>query len=255
MASAVPDTFTYGVELFGIASFACCGAFQAVRADLSFFGTVLLSVTVGLGGGLFRDLVLGLQPVAFADLGYFCTPLVVAVVVFFAHSAASDRKVLGGSALDTCDAAAVAIASVSGCVKAVDHGANVSAAIALGVITAIGGGVVSNLLVQERPAVLCWGHEMLVTPAVLGAGPAAVLRTSGHLNLASAVACMALVLLIRVLALRRNWHTPRSLLWKAPGQRARRHRVDGSAGTASARTECTDGFAALLPYPVEGARR
>ena len=111
MAFEVTDTLTYVVELLGIAAFAWGGAFQAVRADLGLFGTALLAASVGLGGGLIRDLILGLRPVAFDDLGYFCTPVLVAVVVFFGHGVANDHRVAKGWVLDVCDAAAVGIAS------------------------------------------------------------------------------------------------------------------------------------------------
>ncbi|MGW2964115.1 trimeric intracellular cation channel family protein, partial [Streptomyces sp. NPDC001220] len=48
----------YVMDLFGIFAFALSGAFLAVRKDFDIFGAVILSEAAGLGGGLFRDLVL-----------------------------------------------------------------------------------------------------------------------------------------------------------------------------------------------------
>ncbi|MCE0538763.1 TRIC cation channel family protein [Kineosporia rhizophila] len=222
----------YCVELFGVMAFAFCGAFQAVRCDLGIFGVLLLSEAVALGGGLLRDLVLGVPPVAFHDLGFFIAPGCVALFVFWGHSSARDRKILEGKALDVCDAIAVAIATVTGCVKAMDHGSNVPAAVALGTMSAVGGGILANVLIAEVPPVLRWGHELLVTPAVLGASSAAILHATGHLAVGSAIGSMAAAFLLRVLALHRNWRTPRSLLWNEPAppvtadhRRRRLHRL------------------------------
>lgn len=52
----------YVMDLLGIFAFALSGAFLAVRKDFDIFGTVILSEAAGLGGGVFRDLVLGVTP-------------------------------------------------------------------------------------------------------------------------------------------------------------------------------------------------
>ncbi|WP_329240159.1 TRIC cation channel family protein [Actinoallomurus sp. NBC_01490] len=60
----------YSMDLIGIFAFALSGAFLPVRKDFDVFRTVILAEVAGPGDGLFRDLVLGIRPVAFTDVGY-----------------------------------------------------------------------------------------------------------------------------------------------------------------------------------------
>src|SRR5829696_8115841 len=117
----------YVMDLLGIFAFALSGAFLAVRKDFDVFGTVIHSGAAGLGGGLFRDLVLGVTPVAFTDLGYFFTPCVAAASVYFGHRLHNDDKVHEGRLFDLSDAAALGLFSVTGTIKALSHGFNIPA--------------------------------------------------------------------------------------------------------------------------------
>ena len=74
------------LDLIGIFVFAISGALLAVRKNFDVFGIAVLSEITALGGGLFRDLIIGaVPPAAFTDLGYFVTPLLATVLVFFLH--------------------------------------------------------------------------------------------------------------------------------------------------------------------------
>jgi uncharacterized membrane protein YeiH len=84
------------MDLIGIFTFALSGAFISVRRDFDVFGTVILSEAAGLGGGVFRDLVLRVTPVAFSDLGYFFTPIAAAALVYF------DHRLYDTAAVDSC---------------------------------------------------------------------------------------------------------------------------------------------------------
>jgi uncharacterized membrane protein YeiH len=76
----------HSLELAGIFVFAISGALLAVRKNFDVVGMAVLAEVTALGGGVFRDLVIGaVPPAAFTDLGYFLTPLVATVIVFFPH--------------------------------------------------------------------------------------------------------------------------------------------------------------------------
>ncbi len=71
------------LDLVGIFVFAISGALLAVRKNFDVFGIAVLAEVTALGGGLFRDVVIGaVPPAAFTDLGYFLTPLLAALLVF-----------------------------------------------------------------------------------------------------------------------------------------------------------------------------
>jgi uncharacterized membrane protein YeiH len=81
--SELSDAVQYSMDLIGIFAFALSGAFLAVHKDFNIFGTFLLAEAAGLGGELFRDLVIGVTPVAFTDTGYYLAPFVATLIIFF----------------------------------------------------------------------------------------------------------------------------------------------------------------------------
>lgn len=206
----------YMMDLLGIFAFALSGAFLAVRKDFDIFGTVILSEAAGLGGGLFRDLVLRLPPVAFTDLGYFFTPCAAAAIVYFGHRLRHDHKVNEAKLLDVSDAAALGLFSVTGTIKALSHGVNIPAAVTLGIASAVGGGVLAHLLALEQPALLSWNRDLYALPALAGATSTALLYRIGVLNIETAVGTSLFAFGLRLLALRYKWRTPRSHFWRNP---------------------------------------
>jgi uncharacterized membrane protein YeiH len=201
----------YVMNLVGILAFALSGAFLGVRKDFDVFGVVMLAEAVGLGGGVFRDLVIGVRPVAFSDPGYFCAPIVGGLVVF--HSARLQHR---ERAFDLFDAAALGLFSVTGATKAFAYGLNPEAATTLGFATAVGGGIVSSVLAMELPPLLRADRDLYALPALVDAGGVAVLHHFQLLNEWPAPAAATLAFALRVLALRRNWRTSRSRFWRNP---------------------------------------
>jgi uncharacterized membrane protein YeiH len=206
----------YVMDLLGIFSFALSGAFIAVRRDFDVFGTVILSEAAGLGGGLFRDLVLQVPPAAFTDLGYYFTPVAAAAVVHFGHRLYDDLLVRRSVIFDVSDAGALGLFSVTGTIKALAHGFNVPAAVTLGAASAVGGGVLASVLAMEVPSLLRWDRDLYALPAVAGAGSTAVLHLTGTLHVGTAVGASVFAISLRLLALRYGWRTPRSHFWRNP---------------------------------------
>ncbi|MTE21118.1 trimeric intracellular cation channel family protein [Streptomyces sp. TRM43335] len=195
------------LDLAGIFVFAISGALLAVRKNFDVVGMALLAGATGLGGGLFRDLVIGaVPPAAFTDLGYLLTPLAATALVFFLHPQVEriNRAVM------VFDAAGLGLFCVTGTVKAYGHGLGLAASAVLGLATAAGGGVVRDVLANEVPSLLRWDREVYALPAMVGATVVALLIHTGHLNGATSGAAAALAFVLRLLALRHNWRAPRA---------------------------------------------
>ncbi|MFE7773288.1 trimeric intracellular cation channel family protein [Streptomyces sp. NPDC057445] len=227
--SNVYEIFEHSVhtvaDLSGIFIFGVTGALVAVRKGFDIFGIAALAEITALGGGVFRDLVIGdVPPAAFKDMGYFMTPLVAAAVVFFLHPTINRI----GGAVQVVDAAGLGLFSVSGTVKAAVWGIEPFHAAAIGVATAVGGGVLRDLLAGEIPSLLRRDREMYALPSVLGAGTVAVLLEFGLLGPISSGAAMLATFGLRLLALRYGWCGP--LAWRSeaspasPGAGQRRQR-------------------------------
>ncbi|MFF3244650.1 trimeric intracellular cation channel family protein [Streptomyces sp. NPDC002870] len=217
----------YPLDLLGIFAFAISGAVLAVRKDYNLFATVVMAEAAGLGGGLFRDLVLGARPIAFTDPGYAAAPVVAAAIIYF-----SDVLQRRPQLCEVLDAAALGLFSTTGAIKALQHGFGAFAALALGVATALGGGILSSLLALEVPPVLRWDSDLYAVPAIVGAGSASFLHAIGQLQVITAVLSALVALELRLLAMNYGWRLPRSSTWRAKSQAAMQQHTPRLSATA-----------------------
>ncbi|WP_333737206.1 trimeric intracellular cation channel family protein [Streptomyces sp. IBSBF 2806] len=195
------------LDLIGIFVFAISGALLAVRKNFDVFGIAMLAEVTALGGGVFRDLVIGaVPPAAFTDLGYFLTPLLAALLVVFLHPQV-ERIQLG---VNVFDAAGLGLFCVTGTTKAYAYGLNLTASAALGIATAVGGGVLRDVLANEVPSLLRWDRDLYAVPAMAGAAVVALcIRYDMLTPLASGVAAVT-AFVLRLLAMRFHWRAPRA---------------------------------------------
>ena len=195
------------LDLVGIFVFGISGALLAVRKNFDVFGMATLAAATGLGGGLFRDIVIGaVPPAAFTDLGYFVMPMLATVFVFFLHPVVERINY----AVNVFDAAGLGLFCVTGTLKAHEYGLGLPASAALGLATAAGGGMLRDVLANEVPSVLRWDRDMYAVPAIAGATAAALLIRFGALNATTMGAAALLGFLLRLLALRFGWRAPRA---------------------------------------------
>ncbi|MEW2619844.1 trimeric intracellular cation channel family protein [Streptomyces sp. NPDC048106] len=195
------------LDVIGIFVFAISGALLAVRKNFDVFGIAVLAEVTALGGGLFRDVVIGaLPPAAFTDLGYFVTPLLATLVVFFLHPHVERIQ----TAVLVFDAAGLGLFCVSGTTKAYGYGLGLTASAALGLATAVGGGVLRDVLANEVPSLLRWDRDLYAVPAMVGAGMVVLcIRYDALTPLTSGLAALT-AFLLRLLAMRYHWRAPRA---------------------------------------------
>ncbi|WP_406455044.1 trimeric intracellular cation channel family protein [Streptomyces sp. NBC_00876] len=197
----------HALDIVGIFVFAISGALLAVRKNFDVFGIAVLAEVTALGGGLFRDVIIGaVPPAAFTDLGYFTTPLFAAGLVFFLHPQV-ERIQLG---VNVFDAAGLGLFCVTGTVKAYDYGLGLTASAALGLTTAVGGGVLRDVLANEVPSLLRWDRDLYAVPAIVGATMIALCIRFDALNAFSSGCAVLTAFVLRLLALRYHWRAPRA---------------------------------------------
>ncbi|MDH6112923.1 putative membrane protein YeiH [Kitasatospora sp. MAP12-15] len=202
------------LDLIGIFVFALSGGLLAVRKNMDIFGICVLAEVTALGGGVMRDLLIGATPpVAFANLGYFLTPLVAGLVVFFLHPEVERIN----RAVQTLDALGLGLFCVTGTAKAHDYGLGSVASVALGMLTAVGGGVIRDVLADETPSLLRWDREIYAVPALVGSIVVAFLIAANHLTTLTAASAAMTAFVLRMLALRYGWRAPRA--WHRNGSR------------------------------------
>jgi len=202
------------LNLIGTFVFAVSGALLAVRKNYDIVGMAVLAVITAIGGGVIRDLVIGaVPPVAFTDAIYLLLPLLATALTFFAHVQINRLN----AAVLVFDAAGLAVFCISGTAKALNYGLGPVPAAALGVLTAVGGGIMRDVLAQDEPSVLSAKSELYALPAVFGSAITVVIP---HLPINSSLAAgltAVLVFALRLLALRFGWRAPRA--WRTSDKR------------------------------------
>lgn len=200
------DAVQHVGELFGVFAFASSGALLAVRRDFDIFGIVVLACSTALGGGIIRDLVIGRTPAAaFVDLSYLWTAVLAAVIIFFWHP---PRRLTRGP-LEVADAFGLGLFCVTGTVIAYSRGLGAPSAALLGLVTAIGGGVIRDLLGGQTPNVLR-PDQIYALPALAGAIATAALLHFGVYQAWTGALAASGAIAFRLLALRFGWHAPQA---------------------------------------------
>ncbi|MEV1026197.1 trimeric intracellular cation channel family protein [Streptomyces sp. NPDC050264] len=207
----IQELFTPSVQhwldLIGIFVFAISGALMAVRKNWDVFGIVALAEATALGGGVFRDLVIGaVPPAAFTDLGYFVTPIIAAFFVFFLHPEVERTQL----AVNVFDAAGLGLFCVTGTTKAYDYGLGLTASAALGLTTAVGGGVLRDIIANEVPSLVRWDRDLYAVPAMVGAGIVVLCINYDALNGFTSAVAVLTAFLLRLLAMHYHWRAPRA---------------------------------------------
>ncbi len=107
------------------------------------------------------------------------------------------------------DAAGLAVFAVSGALVALDRSAGPLAATLIGGITAVGGGMLRDVLARQVPEVL--QRELYAVPALVGAALVVLLHDLDALTPVTAWLCVGLVFVIRVVAVALDLNAPRAL--------------------------------------------
>ena len=193
------------LDLLGTFVFGISGALVAVRRRLDLFGIMVLSVAAGLAGGMVRDMLLGATPpTALADPRYLLTALAAAICAFFGHRLLAHLS----KPVMVLDALGLGLFAVSGCRKALLFGLDPLPAVLLGVLTAVGGGAVRDLLVVETPRVL--RDEIYALAAMVGAAMVVAGAMLGLDQGWTAAAGVVAAFAVRLISVWRGWRAPRA---------------------------------------------
>jgi uncharacterized membrane protein YeiH len=191
------------LDLLGTFFFAISGSLLAVQRGYDIVGSLLLGSLTGLGGGVIRDLMIGVRPVAFEDPLKLIPPVAAAAVVFFLRSTVQRHS----RPLLMFDAAGLAVFCTTGTVTALRAGMNPVAAILLGVTTGVGGGLLRDVVANRDPQ-LFTPTDLYAVPAFLGAILIAVLWLLGWYSAITLYATASVVFAFRMLSLHFRWHIP-----------------------------------------------
>ena len=183
------------IMYFGDVVFAISGALTAARYRMDVLGFVLIGTITGIGGGTTRDLLLGRTVWWTQDpLELILCVAASLVTFFFIRSDITRRKGMIWS-----DALGLSVFGVVGCYVALQFGAPFVIAVFMGVVTATGGGVIRDVLTQNRPMIM--RGRLYATAALLGSLSYAVMRYLGVHEIAAEVVAFLAAFSLRASAI------------------------------------------------------
>ncbi len=175
-------------EYIGVAAFAISGAYVAIQKRMDIFGVYVIAFITSCGGGIIRDVVMDEGVPLFFNS--YTIMIIVIISTTIAIAFKSESKTMHMFMI-TCDALGLGIFAVNAGVKAINAGYNFPQFLFVASITAVGGGVMRDLLCQRVPVIL--RKEIYAMWALLGSAllwfihPFIGITLSMYLSLASIV--------------------------------------------------------------------
>lgn len=195
----------YISDLFGVAVFAITGALMAGRKSMDLFGVLVIAIITALGGGTLRDVILGNHPVSWIrDDTYILVATLAAVgTVIWVRL----TRPINETGLLLADAFGLAVFTVYGTEVALQHNLQPGTAVIMGVITAVGGGVLRDIICNEVP--LIFQKEIYAIACIAGSLIFLALRELVLPDWLVTATAMLVVLLIRLAAIHWKLSLPR----------------------------------------------
>lgn len=194
------------LDLAGTFAFAISGATAAKQRGLDLFGICAIAFIVACGGGIVRDLCIGaIPPAGLMNWQYLATAIGAAGITIGLFSIVQrlTQPVL------FFDAVGLSLFAVTGAQKALAYGHNGEVAVILGITTAVGGGVLRDILLNRIPIIL--EREIYASAALMGA--LIVVLGQSYTRVSNewvSIISLLTAFTIRILAIRFHWNLPAS---------------------------------------------
>ena len=190
----------------GVIAFALSGFFVASKHHLDLLGVAIASFLTALGGGIIRDVIVGVPPASFIQ--YFPIMLVMGVMVlaslFKLHRMPSIESKPYFILSDTLGLASFAI---TGALVGIEHQFNLLGVMSLSLITAVGGGVMRDILLNKIPFFL--KSEFYGVVALMMGLMVYVAHLFSYHSVYVLFGIFSVGVLLRLVAYYKQWHLPK----------------------------------------------
>lgn len=205
--------FVFVIEIIGTIAFAISGAIVAIKKNMDIFGVLVLGVTTAVGGGMIRDILLGvLPPTMFRKSVYVIvaviTTLIVFLVMYFLQGKINRYSKRVDRFINVFDAVGLGVFVVAGVNTAGNNGFGELAflSIFVGVVTGIGGGILRDILAGRIPVVL---HKQVYAVAAI-VGASVYYYTCDWIGTnAAMIVGLLMTITLRMLATYFEWNLPK----------------------------------------------
>jgi len=192
-------------EYIGIIAFAISGFFVAVRSKLDFLGVLISVFLTALGGGILRDIAVDKTPYTFTHN----TPalIIITVMVLLIFFKFHKRDSIENKPLFmVSDSIGLISFSITGALIAIEQELNLTGVLALSFVTAVGGGIIRDIIINEIPFVFKTGFYGTI--ALLVGLSLYVLNVLGMMHFYPIAIIFVLGVVLRVVAYYKKWSIP-----------------------------------------------
>lgn len=202
------------LDMIGTAAFALSGAMTAVRKQMDLLGVMILGMVTAVGGGMIRDIILGITPpVAFREPVFALVALVISALIFaviFFH-VKGYQEISGAKfqqILMTADTLGLGAFTVAGVRAAFESGMEFGLflPVFLGTVTGVGGGLLRDMMAGDRPYIFV--KHVYASASIAGAVVCCLFWEAAGEQGAMLLGA-GTVVLMRFLAIRFKWNLPR----------------------------------------------
>ena len=199
------QTLIYVLDLFGTMAFAVTGAFKAIEHKADIVGIIILATMTGVAGGTMRDIMIGrFPPNSISDPWYVVITSSTAIMIFFMYP----RLQKHWNIFLKFDALGLGVFTIIGATFAYHvFGLNFLAIALAGMLTAVGGGILRDLFVNEIPIVFV--KELYASASFVGVLVFYLLLFVGTELYMTAIIGMVITTVLRLIAMKYNWNLPR----------------------------------------------
>lgn len=192
-------------DILGIIAFALSGFLVGVRNNLDLLGIIISASLTALGGGVVRDVILDRTPFAFTEY-YPAITVIGTIAAAFVFRLYRREQIERQWLFVISDTIGLVAFSITGALLALAAEFNFFGVIILSFLTAIGGGVLRDILINQVPSVLVsdfYGSIALIVSILL-----LLFSAIGVLTTASVALVAGLAIALRLLAYHKGWHLP-----------------------------------------------
>lgn len=193
-------------EYLGIIAFSASGFYIGKRNNLDLLGIYIVAFLTALGGGILRDVIIGRPPISFTlPLPIFIVTTITTILIILKHY--QDDSIDSKPIFVLTDAIGMVSFAISGAMVTLDTEFNLVGVASMAFVTAVGGGIFRDILINQIPYVLKGGFYGIIA---IGIGISVyVLNILGLLNAVSIIVLFVSAVILRMYAYRQDWSLPR----------------------------------------------
>lgn len=194
--------YTIILDIIGTIAFALSGYILASKAKFDILGVVVISFVTAFGGGVIRDLLVNRVPFIFHE-SYPITIVLITIIIAYIFKLHKNTKLTDNLVFIISDSIGLSIFAFTGATVAIDSGFNLGGVIFLSFITAVGGGIMRDIIMNKVPFILV--NDFYGTVSLLLGFLVWSLWNLDLLNSVTTILVLVFGVVMRLLAIKFKW--------------------------------------------------